>query len=1150
MDTSGYRKRTTSPAAVAGALSCLLVVCGCTGNDTSQEGSGSAAAGDVPDQLLQLEPLAARRADGGSATLFVSVPPERSGVDFAPQLPELLPNIKEIMMSPVYGGICTGDYDGDGRADFYVGSPAGEHRLYRNVGDFRFEDVTVAVGLADDKFWGTGCTFVDVDNDGDLDIYACAYEDHNRLYINEPNDGGDGRKFSERAAEWGVDFQGASMSMAFADVDGDGDLDGYLATTAKEPPPGVKLSMKFEGNKPIVPPHLREYWQLFYMPGERAKLAEAGQYDHFYRNDGERFTDVSQQMGLDQPCFTLAATWWDYDDDNRPDLYAANDFFGPDLLFHNDGNGAFTESLANVVPHTPWFSMGCDSGDINNDGLLDFIATDMLATTHQRRMVMAGNVEDDWFFDYAVPRQYMRNSLFINSGKGRMWEAAYLSGIAGTDWTWTPRLADFDNDGRLDLFITNGVVRDSMNADVSKELAGRLAGGSPEWAAYWVKQPLRTEKNLAFRNDGDLAFTRVDREWGLGYEGVTFGAATADFDNDGDTDLITFNFDAPIALYRNQQTAAHGVNVRLIGTISNRYGLGAKVTLRAGGMTQTRYVTMSRGWQSSVDPVQHFGLGEQSQIELLVVRWPSGTVQQFEHLAADQLVTITEPTSASSSTVDVTQDSAPWLTAVDHLPQLECSEEAFDDFAQQRLLPYRLSESGPALAQGDVDGDGDEDLYYGGTRNIEGKLLLNVQGELRSKSVPAFEQHSASEDVAAVFLDADNDDDLDLYVVSGSIEDPSGHRNYTDRLYLNDGTGKFSFAPDALPDIRDSGSCVVAADWDLDGDLDLFVGARCVPGEFPTSPKCRLLVNEEGRFTDQTPWIMTSIGMVTCASAADIDGDHRVDLVVGIDWGPVKVFLNKPDHWVESSDSGLSDSPGLWRSLAAADIDNDGDIDLIAGNWGLNGSYAASVDHPLRLYYGDIERTGKLVLLEAESDDGQIVPRRQLHRLADVVPAIRAHIATYAQYGQSSVTDIFEPDQFSQFKELAVVTLESLVLINDGLGYFRSAALPRLAQIAPCQGIAITDIDGDQQLDAVLSQNFFGMPGEIGRMDGGLGLVLKGDGQGHFEAVGPRESGLMMPVNGRAVLAVDLNADGRNDLIFAPSGAPPAAFLVRPSSER
>ncbi|MGK0185127.1 MAG: hypothetical protein ACI9R3_000902 [Verrucomicrobiales bacterium] len=1072
---------------------------------------------------IEQNPLTPSAAVREGDPLFTLLSPEVTAIDFVLRS-SFEENAKEFMFITPLGGVCTGDYDADGLPDIYLTNASGGNRLFRNLGRFLFEDVTSAAGVEDAAFWGTGAAFVDIDNDGDLDLFACGYNRPNKCFIND----GQGQ-FTDRAAKLNLDFNGASMMMSFADIDLDGDLDGYLATTAKSPPPGTKFGVVFEGNKPVVPEALQEYWQLLYLPEEKAQQIEAGQFDRLFRNDGDTFQEIAKASGIDGPYFSLSATWWDYDGDRKPDLYVSNDYTGPDMLYHNLG-GTFENRIKETLPHTPWFSMGSDIGDINNDGHIDFFASDMAATTHYRDKMMMGNMDDmGWFLEFAEPRQYMRNALYLNTGRGPMMEASFLAGLSKTNWTWSPRLEDFNCDGRVDLFVTNGILRDSMNSDLSAFAAQQFQPGSDQWAQFWANQPLFKEQNLAFRNEGDLAFADVSDQWGLNHTGVSFGAATADFDGDGDLDLVVNNAEELAAIYRNEATSSR-IRVRLKGTESNRFGLGAHVTILTAGAVQTRYLTSARGWLSASELTVHFGLGEAEQVEQLTVRWPSGHVQRFEDLPADHLFTITEP--GGDSPAEVIKKVAVLFTASDRLAGARHKEDPFDDFAKQPLLPNKLSQSGPAMVWADIDGDGDDDGYLGGSAGYPGQLLTNNDGKFFIEEIALAD--ADSEDVASVFFDADGDGDHDLYVVSGSVEKNPGDAVYQDRLYINDGRGSFSKAEDgALPEVRDSGGCVSAADFDRDGDQDLFVGGRSIPGRYPETPTSRLLVNQgAGRFTDSTPEALASSGLATASVWSDANGDGWLDLFVTHEWGPVKLYLNDMNGSLTDATEafGLSGLLGWWNGIAAGDVDGDGDIDYAVTNYGLNTKYSASESKPTLIYYGDFDGSGKPHLVEAKYEGSTALPRRGFSCSSGAMPSLKTKMKTFHNFAMASLEALYPLDRGRRWE---VNTLESGMLINQGSEGFTFEPFPRLAQIAPSFGVVFHDVDADGMLDCVLAQNSYSPQRETGHMDGGLSLLLKGDGKGKFDPIWPAESGISIASDAVGVAVSDINRDGRDDLVFS-----------------
>lgn len=1125
------------------ACSVILVCSSCREENPA---SDHRPTNDVPvpvEGTISASPLPVRAQREEGSPLFEMLDASRTGVDFGLKWENPAEVIKEFLFLNPSGGICAGDIDGDQLPDLYVTSPDGGNRLFRNKGDFRFEDVTESAGVRDDEFWGTGASFIDIDNDGDLDLFACGYLCPNKVFLND----GKG-KFTEQAKELGLNFTGGSMMMSFADIDNDGDLDGYLATTAVAPPEGTKFRVDFVPRQsdgvevPVVVPGLREYWELLYLPGDKVRRVEAAQYDRLFRNDGGQFVEVSRAAGIDGPYFTLSATWFDYDADGDVDLYVSNDYTGPDMLYRNRGDGTFENVIKSTLPHTPWFSMGSDVGDLNNDGLLDLFASDMSATSHYREKVMMGNMDDSaWFLEWAEPRQYMRNAVYVNSGSERFHEAAFMSGLASTDWTWTPRIEDFDQDGYSDVFVTNGVMRDNMNSDLSEFAKKNLKPGTPEYQEYWLEKPMRKEKNLAFRNMTDLKFESVGENWGVEREGVSFGAVTADFDGDGDPDLVVSNADAPVSIYRNNTSENHRVAVRLKGVASNSQGLGATILLVSGGVSQTRMVTSARGWLSAGDPSSYFGLGKQKTVERLEVLWPGGTRQVFEDLEGDRLYTISEP--VGQPVPPASPAPPPFFVRSNILSEAKHSEIPYDDFRLQPLLPNKLSQNGPGMAWGDVNGDGFDDFYLGGARDQAGQLFLNSgDGGYTPVNCEAFAATASSEGLGALFFDCDGDDDLDLYVANGSTEAPPGDPSYRDRLFLNDGKGVFTLASDeVLPPVYFSSSVVAAADIDRDGDLDLFVGSRTVPGQYPLSTASQLLLNEGGRFQLGR---LPDLGMVTGAVFSDADHDGWIDLLVTPEWGAVRFLKNKEGKLVDATETtGLAHQKGWWNGIASGDVDGDGDTDFLVTNYGLNTKYKASVKKPALIYYGDVDGSGESHLIEAKIADGKLLPRRGYSCSKGAMPSLQNKIGTFHNFASSALNDLYEDTRLDESLKLEVNCLESGVLLNDGKGNFSWKALPRFAQIAPSFGCVLEDLDGDGDLDVALAQNSFSPQRETGRMDGGLSMILTNGGKGDFTPLSAAESGLVIPGDSKSLSVTDLNGDGRPDLVFGVNDESVAVYL-------
>ena len=1103
---------------------------------------------------------------GEAETRFSELPSEKTGVEFSNIWKAPREFERALSLSFGAGGVAIGDYDADGLPDLYLTRPFDGGRLYRNLGGFKFKDVTESCGLGGDEFWQASPSFADIDGDGDLDLYVCAFNAANRLYLNK-----DG-KFRECAKEAGLDFKGFSVNMAFADYDLDGDLDGYLLTNrpfSTEDPYSVtdratanrvyrQLDKDDDGNF-VMPGHLREIFDIVWNPsGKMHMFIKSGQYDHLYRNDGAseeggvpRFTDVTEEAGLMDNGMGLSATWMDYDSDGDPDLYVANDYYGADHLYRNEGDGTFAEVTGEALPHTPWYSMGSNVADINNDGLLDFMGSDMMGTNHFRQKVGMGNMSKNaWFLDHAQPRQYMRNAVYVNTGRGRFMEAAHMTGLAKSDWTWALKFGDLDNDGHVDLFIGNGMTGDFFNSDIT---AARRAGTYLADDEDEKRPEPKKDTNLAFRNLGDLKFENVGEKWGLAKSAASFGAAMGDLDGDGDLDLVVNNFEDPVSIYRNETSGEnHRVKIRLVGKKGNRFGIGA--TLRAtmeDGKILTRYLTLSRGFYASDEPVVYFGLGKEAVIKKLAIDWPGGATQIINDLAADRFYTIAQPESFEELRIA----QAPGLyRPLAKAPGGKHLELNFDDFERQPLLPNKHSQLGPGVAWGDVDGDGDDDLFIGEGRISAGRMYFNENGKFVDNSSRCFSADKKCEDMAPVFFDADGDGDRDLYVVSGGVECEPGDAVLADRLYLNDGKGNFTKAPEgSLPNTRDSGSVACAADFDRDGDTDLFVGGRVIPGRYPEVPTSHLLLNDgKGKFSESAPESLSKTGLVTSALWSDVDGDGWVDLLVTHEWGPVKVFQNQKGSLVDVTEgSGIGNLSGWWNSIAAGDVDADGDLDFAVGNMGLNSKYHANEEHPALLYYGDMDDAGRPKIVEAEFEGKTLYPVRGRSCSSSAMPGLKDKFPTFKSFAIAPLDKIYEGDKLATSKKLSANTLESGILINvsePGSLKFKFRPLPRIAQISPIFGMAFTSVDGDQFPELYLVQNFFGPQRETGRMNGGVSILLKNDG-GEFRPIWPSESHLVVPGDATALTVADLNNDGRPDFHVAVNGNRALAFEADPKRQ-
>lgn len=1116
-------------------ISAALLLIGC-----ANLGSAPAADPSVKSVKLQVSEIA-------KTSQFTRISEAQSGLGVSYPIDLASPHKHLYVSGFACGGVAAGDLDGNGLPDLFFAGAGGKNRIFLNRGNFRFEEPIGDAVIAGAERWGSAVALVDLDNDGDLDAYVTNYDAPNQLFLN------DGKaKFTESAAAFGLDLVDASLAAAFCDYDRDGDLDVYLLNNRFYSPSG------FPDPEPkTLSAEQQKYFRFERTDSGQQVLNIVPRRDRLLRNDGGsrpdgqlgKFTDVSAAAGISAaPAHGLAATWWDYDKDGFPDLYISNDFDDPDALYHNNQDGSFTDVTSAVLPHTAWFSMGADSADINNDGWPDLFAADMSGTTHFKDKTTMGAMGSRLWVTMTEPRQYMRNALYLGTGSGRMMEAAYLAGLADSDWTWAVKFADFDGDGRDDLFLTNGMTRNFNNSDTpfSKE----LFVGQSEWQPY-EKTPPRTEQNLAFRNAGDLQFDEVSKAWGLDHVGISFAAASADFDGDGDPDLAVVNMDEPVALYRNDIGGGGRVSIQLVGKESNRFGVGAQIEATAGGIRQQRWIRPLSGFKSGDEAVAHFGIGDAKAIDRLVIEWPSGIRQEVENLAAGKRYTITESGKVPPKVpakLALFRESPALARAVHR-------EQTFDDFQFQPLLPNQLSRLGPGCAWGDVDGDGDDDFYLGGTCGFMGQLHIN-QGDGTFKETKLWtlaSEDRGCEDMASLFFDADGDGDLDLFIASGGVEAPPGHPIYTDRLFLNDGKGYFTKSPGAIPGEPVSSSAACAADYDRDGDIDLFVGGRVVPGQYPTAPGNRLLRNDgKGQFSDDigpaAPTLSRS-GMVTGALWSDVNGDGWLDLLVTHEWGPVRLFINlKGAKLMEAtSGTGLSELSGWWNGITGGDFDNDGDIDYAVTNFGLNTKYHASPEKPALLYYGDLDGSGKKHLIEAEFEGSVCYPVRGKSCSTHAIPSLAKKFPSYQAFALAELGDIYSPAQLAAAQKFEAQELQSGVLLNDGKGRFVFKPLPRLAQIAPGFGVVAGEFDGDGHTDLAIAQNFFSPQPETGRMDGGLSLLLTGAGDGSFRAHLPETSGITVAGDAAGLSTSDLNADGAADLHFAVNSEAVRGFAATPA---
>ena len=1033
-------------------------------------------------------------------------------------------------------GVAMLDVNNDGLEDLYfAGNTAGD-QLYLNKGNFKFEDISAKAGIQINKNWSTGLSVVDINGDGYDDIYVCKFlfDDKNLLknvfYINN-KDG----SFTDQAAALGVDDSGYSIAANFFDFDRDGDLDLYVAN---QPPNSLSAKDALKGKKDF-------------------------QYtDNLYRNDGAKFTKVTKAAGTKNYNYSLSATSFDYNQDGWIDIYVTSDYEEPDFLWKNNGDGTFTDVSKSAIKHMSNFSMGADIVDVNNDGFEDIFTVDMVGDNNYRQKTSMSGMNPKKFWalvNAGYHYQYMFNALQINNGDGTFSEIAQMAGISNTDWSWAPLFQDLDNDGNKDLIVTNGVLRDYRNKDwkiwkdqyiaqLKEEAAAKGTKASLNIMDIVNKVPTYKTANQVYKNTGDLSFTKMNNQWGFDEINASSGAAFGDLDNDGDMDLVINNMNQEAEIYRNSSNENRLNNyicISLEGTQKNPDAYNAIIHISTKEGKQVQSFTPFRGYMSSSQKRAHFGLGGSKQIDELKIIWPDGKETIQNNVKANQHIIISYK---EASGVHKKTSNKKLFTELN--TDLKHVENDFDDYKREILIPYKTSALGPVMAKADVNGDGNEDLYIGGSAGYSGQLLLAKQnGKLERANNIVFDKDKEKEDGGANFVDIDKDGDFDLIVNSGGNEFLAGSQYYEDRLYLNDGKGVLT-RTNYLKDVKISSAVSTAYDFDQDGDLDLFIGGRQIPGKYGFSENSLLLEQQKsGNFKDVTAAkasILQNLGMVTDAKWVDLDKDGNAELVVVGEWMPINIFSFKDNSLVsETSKYGLEDSNGWWNTINVNDIDEDGDEDLILGNLGLNSKYKASETEPFKLYVDDFDGNGTHdVYLGYFDKDGKCYPVRGRQCSSEQMPFVKKKFASFSDFAVATIDEVLE----GKINEESVIQharkFESCILKNNGSGNFDIIDLPRSAQVSPIYGIEVFDFNDDGKKDILCVGNLHVREVETTRSDASKGILLVQNEEGGFNSLGTDITGISADGDARAVKQLQLK-NGKTTLVIANNNAPIQMYRLR-----
>jgi len=1061
---------------------------------------------------------------------FTLLSPRRSGVTFRNIIKES-EHFNVLDYSYLYNGagVAVGDINNDGLPDIFFTGNLANSRLYLNKGNLKFEDISKTAGVSLSETWNNGAVMVDINGDGWLDIYVCSSTDgraryrRNILLINNHD-----LTFTDRAKEYGIDDDAYSTHSTFFDFDKDGDLDLFVLNHSVD-----RFAMFTKNSINYKKQKSRKYGQKFFI------------------NEGDHFVEATEKVGIRNNVlnFGLGVAVADFNGDSWPDLYVSNDFYEQDYLYINQKNGTFREELEKYCSYVSLSSMGDDAADINNDGWIDMFTLDMLPASNYEQKLVAGpdNYHKVTILDkIGFYHQTTRNMLQINNYGEFFTEVGQYAGIYGTNWSWSPLICDFDNDGNKDLFISNGYGKNNTHMDiitlaVTETMKQRRGEKSINRMEFLKKIPSTILNNYMFHNNGDLTFTNVARQWGIHKKTLSNGAAYADLDNDGDMDLIISNINDYAFIYRNNAehtTGNHYLKIRLKGTGKNTGGIGARIDVSCGRHTYTQEFYPSRGYMSSVDHALIFGIGKATVVDSLTIIWPDLRRETLRNIRADQTITLynknarhVRPAPPEKIHPLFREESPAKILPYKH------TENEYNDFVKQPLLPYLLSTQGPPMTTADVNHDGLTDVFIGGAKGYAGALFIQKEdGTFSRRELPCFEKDREREDVGALFVDVDNDSDADLYVVSGGNEFSLASDQLQDRLYLNNGEGFFSEGRGRLPEMLTSGSCVRAADMDNDGDMDLFVGGRLTPGLFPIAPRSYLLENDgRGWFSDVTEQknkALLNPGMITDALWSDFNGDGYRDLILAGTWMPVRLFSNNGTTLQEITQEWMKKSKGWWYSICAGDFDEDGDTDYILGNVGENFQIKPTPEEPATIYAKDFDDNGTLDAVMCYYIDGKNYPIYSKYDLGRQIPEINEKYTTYKSFATETVEDIFSRKELNSAMKLEVNNFSTVMLRNMGKGHFELIKMPFPAQLSPIYAIHTEDFNGDGHQDLLMGGNFYGMRIKFGHLDANKGLILLGDGKGGFRELPNRKSGIFVRGEVKNIAQMK-QAPGNEILLFA-----------------